>query len=166
MVARKILVLGLLVVLALVLQTSVVNLLPLPFGPPSLVLLLVVAAALALGSYDGMVLGFLAGLATDTLSDHPLGLLALVCCVTGYLAGKAAGLDSAMGAVLIVAFATGAAMLAFAGLLGLLGTGRLGWPVVSRTVPAAAVYNLMLAPFVVPVVAKLSGWFTRRREMW
>ena len=78
------------VLLALLLQTTVVARLPLPGSPPDLLLVLVVAYALAEGSASGMLTGFAAGLLADLLSDAELGRLALVYVVVGYLAGLAA----------------------------------------------------------------------------
>ncbi len=50
--------------------------------------MLVVAFALAEGQLSGTVTGFVAGLAEDLGSDHPLGRLALAYAVVGYVAGR------------------------------------------------------------------------------
>jgi len=79
---------------AVVLQTAVLDRLPLPGGSaPNLVLVLVVTLALASGPAEGMLIGFGAGLALDIAppASNLLGLSALVFCVIGYGCGRLRG---------------------------------------------------------------------------
>ena len=115
------------IVVAVVLQAAVLSRLPLPGGPPNLVLVLVVAIGLAAGGSAGLAAGFGAGLLTDLLSDHPVGVLALCFALAGFLAGllEADVRRSVLLPVVVVAVATGAVYLAYLGVMGLLGrTGR------------------------------------------
>ena len=151
---------GLAVVTALLLQTSVVTRLPLPGGGPELVLLVVVALALAQGPATGLAVGFGAGLLADSLSDHPLGLLALAFCLAGYLVGVARdeiGVSIVPILFLVAASAAGTTFV-YAGLGVLLGDPRYSWSAVAGTVPATVLYSVLLAPFVVPPIAALSRW--------
>jgi rod shape-determining protein MreD len=56
-----------------------------------LLLLVAISAGMVAGPDDGAVVGFICGLALDLLVQTPLGLGALVYCVTGYLVGLAQG---------------------------------------------------------------------------
>ncbi|HVX45425.1 MAG TPA: rod shape-determining protein MreD, partial [Mycobacteriales bacterium] len=76
------------IVVALALQTTIFSKLPLPGHPPNLLLVLVVAVALAGGAGAGVWMGFLLGLAADLISNHPLGLLALVFLLVGAAVGQ------------------------------------------------------------------------------
>lgn len=54
---------------------------------PDLMLLAVIAWSFLRGSRAGAIWGFVGGLMTDLLSGVPLGLNALLLCLTGYLSG-------------------------------------------------------------------------------
>jgi rod shape-determining protein MreD len=77
---------------ALVLQASAFPHLAVDGVVPDLVLLVVVAAGLAHGSEQGMVLGFGSGLLLDLAppADHYAGRWALALMVVGYVAGRLA----------------------------------------------------------------------------
>jgi rod shape-determining protein MreD len=144
----------LLVISAVVLQTAIVGRLPLPFGRPDLVLVLVVGIAMAAGSGVGMSVGFAAGLLSDLLADHPAGMLALVLCLVGYLCGLVpdAPEEGILVPLGVVATAAIAATLGFAVLLAIVGNPRLDWHVVGAALPANAAYDVILAAFVVPLI--------------
>ena len=78
-----------LIVVALVLQVSVLARLHLPGAVPDLLLLTVLGLALVYGHVGGALVGFAAGLLADLAppADHAAGRYALVLCVIGYLAG-------------------------------------------------------------------------------
>lgn len=140
------------VLAALVLQGSVLSRLPLPGGVPNLVLVLVLAVALVGGSTAGMATGFAAGVLADLLSAHPVGLLALCLAVAGFLAGSLRT-DTTRGVLwplLVVAVGAAATLLLYVGVLALLGR-----PDGSglRDLPTALLYDVLLTPFVVPMVS-------------
>ena len=56
-----------------------------------LLLLVAIAGGMVGGPDDGAIVGFFAGLSLDLLVQTPLGLGALVYCITGYLVGLAQG---------------------------------------------------------------------------
>jgi hypothetical protein len=90
---RRALAAPVLLVVAVVLQASLINRLPLPGGAgPSLVILVVAALAVTTGPVTGMVVGFLGGLAMDVAppGSDLVGESALVCCVVGYGCGALA----------------------------------------------------------------------------
>ncbi|WP_169950384.1 rod shape-determining protein MreD [Microbispora sp. H11081] len=80
----------LVVLLAPVLQVSVVNGLALPGGGPDIVLIGVIALAPMLRPGAGASLGFAAGLAADVAppADHTIGRLALVMCLAGWVCAR------------------------------------------------------------------------------
>lgn len=143
---------------AQLLQGSVLARIPAPGGPPDLVLVVVVGFGLAAGPLEGAAIGFAAGLLTDLLSDHPLGLYALVFAVTGYFCGLA-GHDSersALRPLVVVGAATVGATLLVAGVSALLGDPRVTWLALVRHLPGTVLYDVVLAPFVVPGIVALS----------
>lgn len=156
--------LPLLVVLAVVLQTTVLARLPLPGSAPDLVLVVVVAVGLADGSRTAMLTGFAAGLLADLAADAEVGRLALVLVVVGYLAGLVR--DDADSSPLVPAAVVGAlaalAVLLYAGEGVLLSdpsiTGGALWRSLVSTVPYCAV----LATVVFPLVGALLRRADRR----
>lgn len=150
-------VLALLVVLAVVLQATVMTRLPLPGAAPDLVLVLVVVVGLRLGSRTGMITGFAAGLLMDLSGDAELGRLALVLVVVGYLAGLVQ--DDAEGSALVPALVA-AALAALAVLLYAAGGVLLSDPRITggalwRSLVSVVPYCAVLAPVVFPAVGAL-----------
>ncbi|MEV6736531.1 rod shape-determining protein MreD [Streptomyces sp. NPDC051104] len=151
-----------LVLVALVIQVSVLARLHLPGAVPDLVLLTVVGLALVYGHVGGCLVGFGAGLLSDLAppADHAAGRYALVLCVIGYLAGLAkpenGRLKSASGPmVVVVAAAIGSTLLyaCVGALVGDTAARHVGLPSLLFT---AALYDLLLAPFVVPGIMALA----------
>ncbi|MEU6801862.1 rod shape-determining protein MreD [Streptomyces neyagawaensis] len=151
-----------LVIVALVIQVSVLARLHLPGAVPDLVLLTVLGLALVYGHVSGALIGFGAGLLSDLAppADHAAGRYALVLCVIGYLAGLAkpetGRLKSATGPMVVVVVAAVGATLLYAGVGALVGDDaarHVGLPSLLFT---AALYDLLLAPFVVPGIMALA----------
>ena len=142
---------------ALLLQVDVVNRLHLPGGHPDLVLLVVVSLALVGGPAYGAVAGFAAGFAADILppADHTIGRLAFVYALVGYGAGLLEDAEerSVLAAVAVVALGSLASVLIFAGVGALLGDARIDADSVTGSLTATVLYDVMLAPFVVPLVS-------------
>ena len=145
------------VLTALLVQAVVVNRMPLPGSGPDLPVLIVVAFALGSGPTYGVVLGFLTGLAADVLppADHTLGRLALAYAVVGYLAGLVEDVEerSVLRTVAIVAVASGAAVALYAGVGGLVGDHRITATAVAHSLASTVIYDVVLAPFIVPLIA-------------
>lgn len=152
------------VVTLLPLQLSVIDRLPLPGVGPDLLVVLVVAVALARGPVVGMVMGFATGLAADLAppADHTLGRLALAYCVAGYLAGLLAdeAQRSAFAPMVVVAMIAVFVIGTYAALGALLGDVRITAGAFGRTLPSSVLYDVVLTPFVVPLV----GAVARRLE--
>ena len=144
------------VITALLLQADIVNRLPLPGGRPDLAALVVIAFALVTGPVYGAVLGFAVGLAADVLppADHTLGRLALAYAVVGYAAGLVEDVEerSALTTIAVVAAASAGAVIIFAAVGALLGDPRITVSAIVHSLAAVVIYDVILAPFVVPLV--------------
>ncbi len=144
---------------ALAIQLGLLARLRLPGADPDAVLVVVVATALSWGPLGGALVGFGAGLLVDVVppADHSAGRVALTLTLVGYLAGlfQAEAARSALLPLAVVAVAAVAALVISAAVGTLLGDPRVRWPVVWRGVPAVALYDVVLTPFVLPWVAAL-----------
>lgn len=154
--------------LALVVQVTLLSRLPLPGATPDVVLLVVVGVALAYGPTFGLAAGFAAGLGVDLVppADHEVGRWAFVLTVVGYLAGlaRADTRRSAFLPMLVVALAAGGSVLLYAGLGALMDDPSVTWSAVSRLLPSAVAYEVVLSAFGLPVVlaaAQRAGQDTR-----
>ncbi|MFE0175082.1 rod shape-determining protein MreD [Streptomyces sp. NPDC059002] len=151
-----------LVVVALVIQVSVLARLQLPGAVPDLVLLTVLGLALVYGHVGGALIGFGAGLLSDLAppADHAAGRYALVLCVIGYLAGLAkpetGRLRSATGPLVVVVSAAIGSTLLYAGVGALVGDTAARHVGLGGLLFTAALYDLLLAPFTVPLIIALA----------
>ncbi|MEV7089603.1 rod shape-determining protein MreD [Streptomyces sp. NPDC093085] len=151
-----------LVVVALVVQVSVLARLQLPGAVPDLLLLVVLALALVYGHVGGALIGFGAGLLSDLAppADHAAGRYALVLCVIGYATGlvrpEKGQLRSAAGPMIAVVAAAICSTLLYAGVGALVGDTAARHVGLGGLILTAAVYDLLLAPFVVPLVMALA----------
>ncbi|MEV6578319.1 rod shape-determining protein MreD [Streptomyces sp. NPDC051582] len=159
---NRILLSATLVVVALVVQVSVLGRLQLPGAVPDLVLLTVVALALVYGHLSGALIGFAAGLLADLAppADHAAGRYALVLCVIGYAAGLArpdsGRFRSAWGPMLTVVAAAIGSTLLYAGVGALVGDTAARHVGLTGLLFTATLYDLLLAPFTVPFIMALA----------
>jgi rod shape-determining protein MreD len=151
-----------LVVVALVVQVSVLARLHLPGAVPDLLLLTVLGLAIVYGHVGGALIGFGAGLLADVAppADHAAGRYALVLCVIGYFAGlikpENGRLKSATGPMVVVVAAAIGSTLLYAGVGALVGDTAARHVGLVSLLVTAAVYDLLLAPFVVPGIIALA----------
>ncbi|MFD3587576.1 rod shape-determining protein MreD [Streptomyces sp. NPDC058683] len=155
-----------LVVVALVVQVSVLARLHLPGAVPDLMLLTVLGLAMVYGHVGGALVGFGAGLLADLAppADHAAGRYALVLCVVGYFAGlikpENGRLKSATGPMLVVVAAAIGSTLLYASVGALVGDTAARHVGMTSLLISAALYDLLLAPFVVPGIM----WLARRAD--
>lgn len=157
---RRALTTSVVLVVAVVLQVSLVNRVPLPYGAvPSIVLILVAAASVTDGPLVGAITGFAAGLALDIAppGSHLVGEYALVYCLVGFACGHAAGLKDAGPLPFVVVAAIGAAAgEAASAMLGLIFSDpEVTWAAIKNVLPAAVIYDVLLAPFAYGLLARL-----------
>lgn len=161
---------GLLVLLAVVLQTSVLPLLAGGVPVPHLCLLVVVAVGLAAGETPGAVAGFAAGLTLDLVppADDLAGRWALALALAGFLAGHLAtraptrsterSWRARLGATPRVAVVTGAASFVATSVFALTGLvfGELSWSVseLLRGVLVAVAVDTVAGVVVVPPMVR------------
>ncbi len=153
------LVMTLVLLLAVVLQVALFSAFSFDGVVPNLALLVVVAAALVRGPEFAAMLGFLGGLAIDLAppADHVAGRWALALVVVGYLAGRVrhdAG-TSAMAAVVTVAACSfvGTSIFALSGML--LRDPSVPVAEALAVIPLAVGYDVLVTPFVLPVLMRL-----------
>ncbi|MFD8597395.1 rod shape-determining protein MreD [Kitasatospora sp. NPDC059646] len=161
----RILLSAVLLVLALVIQVSILGRLQLPGATPDLLMLVVVGLGLVYGSTGGCLVGFAAGLLADLAppSDHAVGRYALVLCLVGYGAGllrpEAGRQRSAVGAIGVVAVAAVVSTLLYATVGALVGDTAARHVGLTGLVFSALLYDVLLAPFTVPLVMLLARRF-------
>ena len=139
---------------AMVLQTALVTRAHTPGAPPQLLVTVLVVVAMVEGPLSGCVLGFGTGLVVDLLSDHQVGRLALVLTVIGYLCGRVEqgrGSGRSAGRALLTVGAATVGVFAFDAVLGVaLGDVRISLVQSFGAALAAAAYDVLLTPFVLP----------------
>jgi rod shape-determining protein MreD len=156
---RRALLLGLLLLTAVLLETTIFGTTTLGGTKPELVLLVVVALAIQEGSGLGAVAGFTGGLLTDLLLDAPTGFSSLVFTVVGYGVGASREqllTPTAWVPLAVTAASTTFGVLAYAAVSSVFGTSGAPTVTVLRHAGLASVYNVLLTPFVVPFVRRLS----------
>ncbi|MFC7330020.1 rod shape-determining protein MreD [Marinactinospora rubrisoli] len=157
---------ALLVVAAVLIQTVLVNRLPVPWGAgPDLVVLTVVAVAMRTTAVTGAVAGFLGGLAVDTLppADHELGRYAMVLSLAGYLAGALRDPLARVGGLWpfgVAALAATGVSLGFAAIGAVLGDPRVTLTGVLGVLPPHLILTMVASPFVLYPVF----WLLRRTD--
>jgi len=154
---RRVLALGAVLVVAVVVQSTVLAGLRLAGVRPDLLVVAVVAVAMASDAPTGAVFGFAAGLVADLLFDLPVGVSALVYTLVGFGAGTVRVYVTSDRPLVHLALA-GAASLASVWCSGLLLRvfELSSWSSVARSGPLVAGYNLLLTPLVYPVVRALT----------
>lgn len=150
------------VCLAVVLQVSVFPHLAWHGIVPNLCLLVVVGAALTRGPQFAALLGFVAGVALDLAppADHVAGRWALALVAVGYLAGRMrqSTKPTALAVVATVAASSfvGSSIFALSGMV--LRDPPLAVPDLLQVILVAVGWDILLTPFVLPLVM---GMFLR-----
>jgi rod shape-determining protein MreD len=154
-------------IVAIVVQVSVLNGLLLPGGGvPDLVLVLVCALAMASGPVNGMLIGFGTGLCLDLAppGSELVGQYALVFCLAGWAAGRlrpvaghsarhSAGL---VGTALLALVVAGGEMLS-AAVVKVLTPTAITLSQLRLVLPSTIAYNLILCPLALSVVMLASS---------
>ena len=163
MVVRRIVLCGLLIMVSVVIEVTVLAPLDFPGATPSLVLVMVAAIAFAFGPVTGSASGFAAGILLDLAppATGTLGISALILTLVGYALGRVFDSDT-RPVVLTTVLTAGAAAIAIvagAALGGLLGNPRIIWSDVPVMVLTGALYAAILALPIVPIVKRLARAF-------
>ena len=154
---RRLLALTAVLVVAVLIQSTVLARLRLAGVRPDLLVLAVVSVAVATDPTTGAVFGFVAGLVADLLFDLPVGVSALAYTAVGFAVGTVRVYVTSHRPLVHLVLA-GAASLASVWCCGLLLRvfDLSSWATVTRAGPLVALYNLLLTPFIYPVVWALT----------
>ena len=154
---RRLLALAVVLVVAVLVQSTVLARLTLAGVRADLLVLAVVSVAVATDPTTGAVFGFVAGLVADLLFDLPVGVSALVYTAVGFAVGTVRVYVTSHRPLVHLVLA-GAASLASVWCCGLLLRvfDLSSWATVTRAGPLVALYNLLLTPFIYPVVWALT----------
>jgi rod shape-determining protein MreD len=154
---RRLLALAVVLVVAVLIQSTVLARLRLAGVRPDLLVLAVVSVAVATDPTTGAVFGFVAGLVADLLFDLPVGVSALAYTAVGFAVGTVRVYVTSHRPLVHLVLA-GAASLASVWCCGLLLRvfDLSSWATVTRAGPLVALYNLLLTPLVYPVVWALT----------
>ncbi|MFE1776272.1 rod shape-determining protein MreD [Streptomyces sp. NPDC059008] len=151
-----------LVVVALVIQVTILARLQLPGAVPDLLLLVVLGLALVYGHVGGSLVGFFTGLLADLAppSDHAIGRYALVLCIIGYVAGltrpdNGQHRSATLPLVVVIGAAIGSTLM-YAAVGSLVGDTAARHVGIVGLLLSATLYDLLLAPFIVPLVMALA----------
>lgn len=149
------------VLVAIVLQVSLFPHLAWQGVVPNLALLVVVAAALTVPAPQALLIGFAAGVMLDLAppADHVAGRWALALTVVAFLAARMRqdvrpGALAVVGTVAASSF-IGTSLYALTGMV--LSDPVLGVTEVLQVVLIAVIWDVLLTPFVLPVLMKLFG---------
>jgi rod shape-determining protein MreD len=154
---RRLLALAVVLVVAVLIQSTVLARLRLAGVRPDLLVLAVVSVAVATDPTTGAVFGFVAGLVADLLFDLPVGVSALAYTAVGFAVGTVRVYVTSHRPLVHLVLA-GAASLASVWCCGLLLRvfDLSSWATVTRAGPLVAIYNLLLTPLVYPAVWALT----------
>jgi rod shape-determining protein MreD len=151
---------SLLILTALIIQTTLLPHLALFKVVPDLMLVVVICVGLVRGPSSGALAGFAGGMLRDLLLDAPTGLSALAYLTVGYVVGAVRPyVQSSSVVVPLAGVFTGSVVgTAFYTVLALL----LGVPAqpldrLAQVILLTGVYNTLLVPFAYPVVRRVAG---------
>ena len=124
---------------------------------PDVLVLAVIAVAMVCGPVTGAVFGFAAGLLSDLEFAAPVGVSALVYTMIGFGMGTAR-IYVTSSRTWVHLLLAGAASLASVWLAGVVLRvfDLSSWEFLVRSAPWATLYNLLLTPFVYPLVRALA----------
>ena len=136
---------------------------------PDLPLLVVIGWSLERGKREGVIWGFVAGVALDLLSGAPFGAATLAMLAVGFLAGMSQA--TVFGAhvalpMLIMLLATIVYDVLFLLVVAVSGQDVMWWGSFARIILPSAVLNALLMPIFFWAMRRLSTWFGREEMEW
>lgn len=163
---RRVLLITLVVVTALLLQTTVFAELRLLGVRPELLYLVTIVFALLEGPHEGAVVGFVSGLAQDFMLHEPKGITALTLTLVGYAVGMGRHLivsASPLVPTMVVAVATFGGLVFYEVTSFLLGSFEETPTYGAKVALLSALYNAVLTPIVYPLLRRVSEGSKPRR---
>jgi rod shape-determining protein MreD len=165
---RRTLLLSVVIVTALLLQTTVFADVRLLGARPELMFLLTISFAILEGPASGAITGFAGGMAQDFLLNQPKGITALTLTLLGYAVGLLRQYIVSPSPVLPVLLVAGGTFVGelFYGLVAfLLGQLDVTALYLFRVAALSAVYNAILTPLVYPVLRRAAEGSRSRKVM-
>lgn len=155
---RRAVTLGLIILTALLLQSTIFADVPLAGARPELLYMLTIFIAMREGPREGMIAGFSAGMAYDFLLNSPKGMTALTLVLLGYVIGMLRQYivtPSPWLPTVLAGIGTFGGVLFYGFLASFLGvkTGS-GFGYLLRVAFLSSVYDALLAPIVYPAVRR------------
>ncbi len=162
MILRGSLMAGALLLLAVLIEVTVLAPLPFPGATPTLVLVMVVLLGGQYGASTGAACGFAGGLLLDIAppAAGTIGISALLLTVVGYAVGKFGEVDERPWWVFALLSAVAAPLVVVAGaaLGGLLGDPRVRWDDVLLLMGTSALYAFILGLLLALPIRRLCRW--------
>jgi rod shape-determining protein MreD len=156
---RHVLAIVVVVVTALVLQSTVFAELRLLGVKPELLFLVTIVIALLAGPAEGAVVGFASGMAQDFMMNQPKGLTALTLTLLGYAVGMSRQYivsPSPLVPTLMVLAGTFLGMVFYEVVSYLLGAFDATTAAGARVAALTAIYNAVLTPIIYPLLRRVT----------
>jgi rod shape-determining protein MreD len=167
---RRAILLTVVVLTALLLQTTVFADVRLLGARPELMYLITIGFAVLEGPASGALVGFVGGMAQDFLLNQPKGITALTLTLLGYTMGMLRQYivsPSPVLPVVLVALGTFGGVLAYGVISFLLGQLDTSWLYLVRVAALSAAYNAILTPLVYPILRRVAeGSRSHRVGRW
>jgi rod shape-determining protein MreD len=167
---RRTVLLTVVVLSALLLQTTVFADIRLFGARPELMFLLTIAFGVLEGPASGAVAGFASGMSQDFLLNQPKGITALTLVLVGYAIGMLRQYivsPSPLLPVFLVAGGTFGGVVFYGVVSFLLGQLDTSWWYLLRTAALSAVYNAILTPLLFPILRRAAeGSRSQRVLRW
>ena len=155
---RRVVSWGAVIITALVLQSTVFAQITLGGARPELVYLATIVLAFLEGPSSAAVAGFFGGMAQDFLLNTPKGITALTLTLLGYVVGNLRQYFTTPNPLLpvfVVGAGTSAAVVFERLVAYLLGTGT-GFLYVLQVAVLSGLYNMLLTPFLFPILRRVA----------
>jgi rod shape-determining protein MreD len=157
---RRAITLTIVIITAVLLQTTVFSQIELLGGKPDLLFAVTILMAMLEGPSTGAITGFASGMAQDFLLNSPKGITALTLTLLGYGVGMARQYilsPSPLVPVIWVFLGTAVGEL-FQGIVRfLLGQMNTSWGYLFKVILLASLYNAILTPLIYPVLRRVAG---------
>lgn len=167
---RRTVLLVVVIVTALLLQTTIFADVRLLGARPELMYLLTISFAVLEGPASGAATGFAGGMVQDFLLNQPKGITALTLTLLGYAIGMLRTYIVSPSAILPVVLVAGGTFggVVFYGIVSfLLGQLDTSWPYLFRVAALSALYNAILTPLLFPILRRAAeGSRSRRVFRW
>ncbi len=163
---RRVLSIGIVVITALLLQSTVFANLRLLGVRPELLYLVTISVALLEGPNEGATVGFVSGLAQDFLMNEPKGLTALTLTLLGYGVGMFRQFivsPSPLVPTIVVAVGTAAGIAFYEIVSVLLGNFHEEAAYGVKVALLTAAYNAVLTPILYPLLRRITEGSRPRR---